>query len=128
MLDASDDPYALGLAGCLSLALLLRVGAVLLVPAVLPVLLAGVCGLGTLAVRLFDYAPVPAWSGATITLIAGLVLLTTGTALLRRSRGASAPRPAWPDQLAGVLGVLSVPLGVAVFGMVDYLMGAGGKL
>ncbi|MEV6499361.1 type VII secretion integral membrane protein EccD [Streptomyces prunicolor] len=128
-LGASHNPYALGLAGCLGLALVLRAGSVRLLSGVLPVLLAGACGLGTLLVRLPDYAPVRGWEGPAAVLAAGLVLLGAGAALLHRvGEDRTEPRPAWLDQLSGTLGVLSVPLAVAVFGLFDYLVGAGGKL
>jgi type VII secretion integral membrane protein EccD len=128
LLGSSSNPFALGLAGCLGLALLLRAGGVRLISGVLPVLFAGLCGLGTLVVRLPDYAPVPAWAGSVAMLVAGLALLGTGTALLHRTDASAEPRPAWLDQVSGVLGVLSVPLAVAVFGLFGYLVGAGGKL
>ncbi|MGW7576438.1 EsaB/YukD family protein [Streptomyces sp. NPDC054765] len=128
LLGSSGNRYALGLTGCLAMALLLRAGAVRLVSGVLPVLFAGVCGVGTLALRLPYYAPVPVWAGPSAALLAGVVLLGTGAVLVYRGEESVALRPAWMNRLSGWLGLLSVPLAVAVFGLFDYLVGAGAKL
>lgn len=134
VLSASRDWFALGLALCLSVALLCRAGSSRLTAVVATVLLSGTAGLVALALRVPDRLAgpdIPGWTGPLVLLVVGVVVVWSGLVLCFRDSLQQVDfgeRWRWPGPLAGFLGALSVPLAAGVFGVFGALMRAGGKL
>ncbi|MEV5704147.1 EsaB/YukD family protein [Actinoallomurus sp. NPDC052274] len=134
VLSTSGDWFALGLALCLSLALLCRAGSSRLTAIVATVLLSGTAGLVALALRAPGRllgADAPGWSGPLALIVVGVVVVWSGLALCFRSSLQQVDfgeRWRWPGPLAGFLGALSVPLAAGVFGVFGALMRAGGRM
>jgi type VII secretion integral membrane protein EccD len=140
VLSGSDDWFALGLALCLSLALLCRASSSRLRGVVAAVLAGATIGLTALALRAPGHlfgprghlttAHVPGWAAPSATLAVGAVVVWWGLVLCFRSSLQSADfadRWSWPGPFANFLGALSVPLAVGVFGVFDALMKVGGR-
>jgi type VII secretion integral membrane protein EccD len=134
VLSTSSDWFALGLALCLSVALLCRAGSSRVTAVVAAVLLSGTAGLVALVLRAPGRilgADAPGWAGPLVLLVVGAVVVWVGLALSFRSslqQVEFGERWRWPGPLAGFLGALSVPLAAGVFGVFGILMRAGGKL
>jgi hypothetical protein len=134
LLSTSSDWFALGLALCLSVALLCRAGSSRVTAVVAAVLLSGTTGLVALALRAPDRifgADAPGWAGPLALLVVGVVVVWAGLVLCFRSSLQQVDfgeRWRWPGPFAGFLGALSVPLAAGVFGVFGALMRAGGKL
>ncbi|MBD0736466.1 hypothetical protein BGM09_25480 [Streptomyces sp. CBMA29] len=126
-LSASHDVYALVLAGCVSVGLLLQAATVRVLSAVVPQLAAGVLGLVALTVRVPLYAfdsrlagPLAAFGVGAVLVACGL-FLAFGAAL----RPIEPDRPTWPAAVTSVLFVAAVPLAAGVFGLFGWLADLG---
>ncbi|MDN3354933.1 type VII secretion integral membrane protein EccD [Actinomadura sp. DC4] len=134
VLSTSRDWFALGLALCLSLALLCRAGAWRPRTVVGALLLTGAAGLVALALRapgLIEAVDVPGWAGPLAVLVAGAIVVWSGLVMCFRSSLQQADfdeRWSWPGGVATFLSAVSVPLAAGVFGVFGDLMRAGGKL
>ncbi|MFJ2636036.1 EsaB/YukD family protein [Streptomyces sp. NPDC087422] len=129
-LSASLDVYALVLAGCVSVGLLLQAATVRVLSAVVPQLAAGVLGLVALTVRVPLYAfdsrlagPLAAFGVGAVLVACGL-FLAFGAAL----RPIEPDRPTWPAAVTSVLFVAAVPLAAGVFGLFGWLADLGSGL
>jgi type VII secretion integral membrane protein EccD len=130
VLGGSTDPYAAGLALCLSLALLAQAGHSNVPVAVMLVSGAGAVGLITLVIRTpttFLHAS-PTGLGAFVACGISVIMLCAGIAMTLLPSYDVDARPAWLGSVAVMLSVLSVPLAVGVFGVFEYLAGVGGRL
>lgn len=129
VLAGSADWFALGLALCLSLALLTLAEQSTVTAAVVPVMAAGVAGLVALAVRAPALLlPAAGPLGPLVACGATAVLLGAGLGLSARTTGGEVVRRSWIRSAGVVLSVLSVPLAVGVFGVFYLLAGIGGRL
>ncbi|MGW2836601.1 type VII secretion integral membrane protein EccD [Streptomyces sp. NPDC001493] len=124
VLGSSSRPFAVALAGCLGLALVLRAGRLTMAPAVVPVVAAGTAGLGVTLVRAPATFGAPGWTGPAALLFVAVLALAVGLGRAFRVDGAD-ERPSWIDPLAGFLMVTCVPLAVGVFGVYSTLMDSG---
>jgi type VII secretion integral membrane protein EccD len=129
VLAASDDPFAVGLALCLSLALLAQAGQSIVPVAVIPGIAAGAVGLVALAIQdpvylLYVTAPAP----VLITCGVAAVVLAIGFVLTAQPVETFDERPSWLVTAGTVLSVVSVPLAVGVFGVFSQLAEIGGRL
>ena len=129
VLAASDDPYAVALALCLSLALLAQAGQSIVPAAVMPSIAAGAVGLVALAVQapvhvLRLTVPAP----ALIMCVLAAAVLAVGFALAMRPAEALDVRPSWLATTGLLLSVVSAPLAVGVFGVFQHLVDVGGRL
>ncbi|MCO6004196.1 EsaB/YukD family protein [Actinoallomurus purpureus] len=129
VLTASDDPFAIMLALCLSLALLTQAGQSVVPVAVMPGIAAGAAGLVALAIQapvhlLHATAPAPA------LIVCGLaaVVLAVGLTLATQPAKTLDERPSWLATTGLLLTVSSAPLAVGVFGVFQYLADVGGRL
>lgn len=127
----SENPYAYGLLGCASVAMLLEAGSSRLVPVVAPQLAVGTLGLVALVSRLPELLLDSAQLGALIAFGVGVVL--TGSGLGMAFRAAVRPvdlseRAKWLTGLASLLAILCVPLAVGVFGVYEGLVNLGGSM
>jgi type VII secretion integral membrane protein EccD len=130
VLGGSTDPYAAGLALCLSLALLAQAGHSNVPVAVMLVSGAGAVGLITLVIRTpatFLHAS-PTGLGAFVACGISVITLCAGIAMTMPPSYDVDARPAWLGSVAVMLSVLSMPLAVGVFGVFEYLAGVGGRL
>jgi type VII secretion integral membrane protein EccD len=130
-LGDSDDPFAVGLAGCVGLALLVQAGESEVPVAVMSRLTAGFAGLTVVALR----APVHLLhlSPGSVTLLVcalGAVALVAGCGVASRRAAGETPgeRPSWLGTLGITLVALSVPLAAGVFGVFGDLAHLGGRL
>ncbi|EGJ73787.1 hypothetical protein STTU_0999 [Streptomyces sp. Tu6071] len=130
VLAFTDDLYALVLAACVGVGLLLQAGSVRVLSAVGPQLAAAVLGLLALAVRVPEYVLDSPSAGPLGAFVAGIVVLACGLFLAFGAalRPAEQERPSWPSGLATVLAVVSVPLAAGVFGLFDTLANLGSSL
>jgi len=129
VLSTSRDWFALGLALCLSLALLCRAGSSTLRAVVATFLLTGTAGLVALALQAPSRILGPA--SALAVLVVGAIVVWYGLVMCFRSALRQADfseRWNWPIGVGMLLGALSVPLAVGVFGVFGDLMRAGGKM
>ena len=130
VLGGSSDPYAAGLALCLSLALVAQAGHSNVPIAVMLLSGAGATGLITLVMR----TPVtflhvsPTGLGPFVACGICLILLCAGIAMTMLPSYDVDARPAWLSSIAVMLSVLTVPLAVGVFGVFEYLADVGGRL
>jgi hypothetical protein len=126
-LAGSDLTFALALAGCVSLVMLLAAGGYRQLGGVLPGLVAGATGLLALLLLLPGRVGAQWWVGPVLCLAAGFALLA-GTAI-RSFRDESAPEPAaWRGPVAALLRVVSIPLLVGIFGAFGQLVIVGHRL
>lgn len=130
VLGSSGDVFAIGLAACLSVALLVQAGESDVPAAVMPPLVAGSGGLAVLAatapVRLLGFQPA---SMTLLVLGAGAAVLGAGFALANgRSPDVPGERPEWFATTGAVLLAASVALAVGVFGVFADLAHLGGRL
>ncbi|AEW94683.1 MULTISPECIES: EsaB/YukD family protein [Streptomycetaceae] len=128
LLAAARSPYAAGMAGCLSVALLLRAGAAKVVVEVVPVALAGAVGVFTLATVGLPGLTGTGWPGQAVASAVGLVLVAYGFRRSMRRETPASARPEWFGTLGAVVGALSVPLMLAGFGVFGQLVGVGAHL
>jgi hypothetical protein len=130
VLGDSDNPFAVALALCLSLALLTQAGQSDVPVAVMPGIIAGATGLVVLAMR----APVNLMHtqgalSALITCLLGAGVLGIGFGMTTmRVTDASQERPAWFGTVGVALLAISAPLAVGVFGVFENLAHLGGRL
>jgi type VII secretion integral membrane protein EccD len=128
-LGSADDPYAVGLAVCLSLGLLAQAGQNNVPGAVMLMMATGATGLTVLAIRApANLLDTSAAATALITSLAGGLVLVTGILLARMPVTTARPRPPWLGSIGVFLSVLTVPLAVGVFGVFEYLATLGGRL
>jgi len=128
ILAGSTDLFALGLALCLSLALLALAEQTSVPAAVVPVLAAGVTGVLALAVQVPAHLmPALGPLGPVVACVAAAVMLGAGMAVSTSASG-EVVRRSWVRSVSVLLSVLSVPLAVGVFGVFTYLAGIGGRL
>jgi type VII secretion integral membrane protein EccD len=128
VLSTSRNWFALGLALCLSLALLCRGSSSTSRAVVAAVLLTGTTGLVALALQ----APSRTLGSASAlaVLVVGAIVVWYGLVMCFRSslrQAEFSERWNWPIGVGMLLGALSVPLAVGVFGVFGDLMRAGGK-
>ncbi|WP_327122149.1 type VII secretion integral membrane protein EccD [Streptomyces sp. NBC_01341] len=124
ILGTTDQPFAVALAACLGLALILRAGLLTMAPAVVPMVTAGSVGLATTLIRAPANFGAPHWAGAVTLLGAAALTLAFGLARAFREDGAD-ERPSWIDPLSGFLLLVSVPLAVGVFDVYASLLNSG---
>lgn len=115
---ASRSPYAAAAAGCLALGVLLRAGSARLFAEVVPLLLAGSVGLGTLLLAGPGHLGWPQWISPVLLVLIPLVLVAYGfRRLMRRPDMPQADRPRWLGGAGSVLGGVGVVLALATFGL-----------
>ncbi|WP_055587477.1 type VII secretion integral membrane protein EccD [Peterkaempfera griseoplana] len=124
ILGTSDQPFAVALAGCLGLALVLRAGRVTIAVAVVPVVTAGTIGLAVTLIHAPETFGAPAGSGSFALIAAAVVALLVGLSRAFRADRADG-RPAWIDPLGGLFLLAAVPLAVGVFGVYASLLNSG---
>ena len=129
VLAASNNPFALALALCLSLALLAQAGQSVVPVAVMAGVVAGAVGLIALAMQapvhllhVTDAVP------ALITWGLAVVVLAVGFALAAQPPKTFDERLPWLATTGLLLSVVSAPLAVGVFGVFEYLAQVGGRL
>jgi type VII secretion integral membrane protein EccD len=129
VLAASDDPYALGLALCLSLAMMAQTGQSALPVAIMPGIGVGAVGLTALLITLPGRVPAAqAGVSALFVCVVAAVVLAVGFVAATQPARTLDERPSWITTWGTVLSVLSVPLAVGVFGVFEYLVGFGGRV
>lgn len=121
VLGSADQAFAVALAGCLGLVLVLRAGRLTVAAAVVPMVTAGTVGLSVTLVRAPGNFGYPDWAGAVVLLGAAAFAMVLGLGRSFRTDDAR-ERPAWIDPLSGFLLVVSVPLAVGVFGVYTSLL------
>ncbi|MFF9490434.1 type VII secretion integral membrane protein EccD [Streptomyces sp. NPDC014676] len=121
VLGSADQAFAVALAGCLGLALVLRAGRLTVAAAVVPMVTAGTVGLSVTLVRAPGNFGYPDWAGAVVLLGAAVFAMVLGLGRSFRTDDAR-ERPSWIDPLSGFLLVVSVPLAVGVFGVYTSLL------
>ncbi|WP_225847510.1 type VII secretion integral membrane protein EccD [Streptomyces sp. HPF1205] len=124
VLGSAHQRYAVALAGCLGLALVLRAGRLTPAPAVVPVVLAGTIGLSATLIKAPGTFGAPRWAGAAVLVVAAVLALSVGLFRVFRT-DAPDTRPSWIDPFAGFLLVVCVPLAVGVFGVYGAMMNSG---
>lgn len=124
VLGSSHQSFAVALAACLGLALVLRAGRLTMAPAVVPVVAAGVVGLVTTVTRAPGAFGAPEWAGPAVLLVVAVLALAFGLGRAFRVDAADG-RPSWIDPLAGFLMVVCVPLAVGVFGVYSTMLNSG---
>jgi type VII secretion integral membrane protein EccD len=128
ILGSGGEAYALALAVCVSIALVLRASQLKMTAAVLPVTLAGATGLTTVLLRAPGQLGAPSWAGPLAVLVIGGVLFGAGVLKAFPDAETVDERPAWVAGLAAGLSLVSVPLVVGVFGVFGYLFGMGERM
>jgi hypothetical protein len=129
VLGASASWYALGMAVCLSVALIRRAGGYVLLVESAPVLIAGTTGLFVLLVHLpHMFSGTPPWFGTTLAGLIGGMILVVGIALAFRRETDPAPQQAWFRVVAAACMVASVPLLLGVYGVLDQMFSVGRHL
>jgi len=126
-LAGSAQAFALALACCVSLALLLGASRYRQVADVLPGTVAGAAGLLAAILELPTRLGGPWWAGPAACLAVGLVLVAAGSTGLFRA----GERPGWPrwfTPVSAAARIVSVPLLVGVFGVFGHLLAVGGRL
>ncbi|MFJ3756475.1 type VII secretion integral membrane protein EccD [Streptomyces sp. NPDC090080] len=124
VLGTADQAFAVALAGCLGVALVLRAGRLTMAASVLPMVVAGTAGLVATLVRAPGNFGAPHWTGPVALL--GVSVLALGFGLSRAFHSEAArERPAWIDPVSTLLLVVGVPLAVGVFGVYASFMNAG---
>lgn len=121
VLGSADQTFAVALAGCLGLALVLSAGRLTAAAAAVPMVTAGIVGLSVTLLRAPGNFGSPDWMGAFVLLGAALCAMVLGLGRSFRTDG-TRERPSWIDPLAGVLLVVCVPLAVGVFGVYTSLL------
>ncbi|MDX3322427.1 EsaB/YukD family protein [Streptomyces sp. ME03-5684b] len=128
-LAASDSVSAAALAGCLSLALLLRAGGARLAAEVVPAGVAGAVGLFTLALVGGDRSSSADWTAPVGVGLAAVALLAYGFRhLMRRVEVPPRPRSRWLGTVSSLLAGTAVGLAVAVFGVYGWFIELGQRL
>ncbi|MGW3633514.1 type VII secretion integral membrane protein EccD [Streptomyces sp. NPDC005122] len=128
VLGTADQTFALLLAVCMGLTLILRSGQLTVTSAVVPVVCAGLVGLVTAVLHGPTYFGAPDGVGPVLLLIAAVIGLGLGLNIAFRSQDEEEERPAWLDPLAGFLAVVCVPLAVGVFGVYASVLDMGQSL
>ena len=125
LLAGSGDPYGLGLAGAVALALFVRTSAFRLFVEALPALAAGSAGVLTIAYELPARLAAPAWAGPAAVSFLGLGLgLVTVWSMTRGDRR-EPRRPGWHALTDSLFSTASVPLAVGVFGVYAHMVAMG---
>ncbi|MFE7751937.1 type VII secretion integral membrane protein EccD [Streptomyces sp. NPDC057428] len=124
VLGSAHQAFAVALACCLGLALVLRAGRLTLAPGVVPVVTAGTIGLAATLTRAPAAFGAPEWAGSAVLLVVAVLAMLVGLGRAFRV-DADDERPSWIDPLAGLLMVACVPLAVGVFGLFTTLAGSG---
>ncbi|WEP00619.1 EsaB/YukD family protein (plasmid) [Streptomyces sp. FXJ1.172] len=125
VLGTADQVFALSLAVCMGLALVLRAGQLTVVPAVVPVVCAGTAGLVTVLLHGPAYFGAPGWVGPVVLLLATVAALGIGLNLAFRPDADDEERPSWLDPLAAFLALVCVLLAVGVFGVYAAMLHMG---
>ena len=126
VLGREPDWYAVGLVGCLSVALLRRAGGYLLLAEAAPVLLAAGAGLFTVVVHLPRMvSSLPPQFGTAAAGLVGSMVLVLGVALSFRRDGEPMARQAWLRVVSGMCVVASVPLVLGLYGVFDQMFSLG---
>jgi hypothetical protein len=129
LMAASTSPYANAAAVLLGGALLLRAGATRLIAEVVPMALAGLTALLTVALVGPAHLGWGSWVGPTYACLLGGAFLAYGFRRLMRRPGLPyMERPRWLTDLSSVLAGASVALVVAAFGAFGRLVGLGHHL
>ncbi|MFB9831711.1 EsaB/YukD family protein [Actinoallomurus acaciae] len=129
VLAGADDPFAVALALCLSLALPAQAGQSVVPVAVMAGVTAGAAGLVALAIEAPARLPgVPGVVPLLVTCGLLAVLVVGGFALATRPLRRLNERPSWLATTGLMLSVLSVPLAVGAFGVFQHLIDVGGRL
>jgi type VII secretion integral membrane protein EccD len=127
VLAGSPNVFAVALAACGSVALVVRAGTRRYLTEILPTALAGAAGILALLLQLPHWLHGAAWSGAVAAVTAGFLLLLAGLVASLRSGQPGGWRGFL--NLVGVLtGIASVPLMLGVFGLFRYLETLGHHL
>ncbi|WUH90759.1 type VII secretion integral membrane protein EccD [Streptomyces sp. NBC_00433] len=124
VLGTSDQKFAVALAACLGLALVLRAGRVTMAAAAVPMVAAGTIGLAATVIRAPGNFGAPDWSGSVALLGSAVLALVIGLSRAFRADAAE-NRPGWIDPLAGLLLLAAVPLAVGVFDVYAALLDSG---
>lgn len=130
-LSTSRSAFALGLLGCLSVALLLDASSARLLTVVGPQLAAGTLGLTALAVRAPDHFADALTVGVVSAFAVGVLMTGYGLVLAFRAAVQTvdlSERPKWLTGLATFLAMVSLPLAVGVFGVFGTLANLGESL
>jgi type VII secretion integral membrane protein EccD len=128
VLTTSDDPFAIALALCLSLALLAQAGQSVVPVAVMPGVAAGAAGLVALAIQAPAHLHAAAAVPALIVCGLAAAVLGVGFGLTAQPVEALDERPSWLATVGLLLTVVSAPLAVGVFGVFQHLVHIGGRL
>ncbi|MEU6341913.1 type VII secretion integral membrane protein EccD [Streptomyces sp. NPDC046977] len=124
ILGTSDQVFAVALAGCLGLALLLRAGRLTMAAAVVPMVAAGAIGLAAILVRAPGNFGAPDWTGSVALLVSAVAALAIGLSrAFRADEGKE--RPSWIDPLGGLFLLATMPLAIGVFGVYASLLNPG---
>jgi hypothetical protein len=125
LLGAAPSDYAIALAVCLSVAVLLHTMACPFTAEALPAAVAGLAGL--LSVLLFapGYLGGPAWTTPAAGGGLGVLVLAGGLALSFRKADRTAGQPAWSRIAAAMCSIAAVPLAIGVFGVFGQLLHLG---
>ncbi|MFD1277711.1 hypothetical protein ACFQ51_54570 [Streptomyces kaempferi] len=124
VLGTADQIFAVALASCLGVALVLRAGRLTMAPAVVPVVVAGTLSLVVTLIQAPGNFGAPQWLGSVVLLGASLGALGFGLSRAFRS-DATGERPSWIDLLSSFLLVIGVPLAVGVFGVYASFLNSG---
>jgi hypothetical protein len=127
VLGTSGDGFAVSLAVCLGLVLLLRADQLKSPAAVVPLLVSGAVGPVTVLLRAPGQYGAPVWVGPMAVVLVAAVLFGVGLTRAFRPSAESAP-PAWAATFATVLAMVCVPLAVGVFGVLTSMWHTGQSL
>jgi hypothetical protein len=125
VLGSADLGFALGMAVCVSLALLVRSGQVQALSTVLPVIGAGCAGLVAVVLHAGTYLGGPDWVGPLVLLVVSAAAVVIGVTGAVGAMGGSDSPPKWLPRLNAVLVFASVMCAVGVFGVWALLMRLG---
>ncbi|MFF7580971.1 type VII secretion integral membrane protein EccD [Streptomyces sp. NPDC008061] len=126
VLGSADQAFAVALAICLGLALVLRAGRLTVAWAVAPAVVSGTIGLVVTLIRAPSNFGAPQWLGSVVLLGAAALALGFGLSRAFHSEG-TGERPSWIDPFAMFLLVVGVPLAVGVFGVYASFLNSGQK-
>ena len=125
VLAGSGEDYALGLAGAVSLALILRADGYQLCADALPAVLVGSAGLLALAFELPGVLGAGRSTGPVVVTAVGLLLMAAVVWKAARGDRTEPARPGWHAVAESLLSTIAVPLAVGVFGVYTHLVSMG---